>query len=45
MDRVSLALVIEQLSELESLLWRNVNPKTIWDNVVITCASAAPLRV
>ena len=45
LDRVALAQTIEQLSELESLLWRNVNPKTIWDNVVITCASAAPLRV
>jgi len=45
MDRLALAGVIEQLSELESLLWRNVNPKTVWDNVVITCASAAPLRV
>ncbi|MCL2701811.1 MAG: hypothetical protein FWE88_09005 [Phycisphaerae bacterium] len=45
MDRLSLVGAIEQLSELESLLWRNVNPKTIWDNVVITCASAPPLRV
>jgi len=44
LDRRGLATIIEQLSELESLLWRNVNPKTIWDNVVITCASAAPLR-
>ena len=40
-----LAEAIEQLSQLESLLWRNVNPKAVWDNVVITCASAAPLRV
>ena len=37
--------IIEQLAEYERLLWRNVNPKTVWDNVVITCASAAPLRV
>lgn len=43
-DIVQLASVIEQLSQLEQLLWRNVNPKTIWENVVITCASAAPLR-
>lgn len=40
---IQLADVIEQLSELEQLLWRNVNHKTIWDNVVISCASAAPL--
>ena len=40
-----LAEIIEQLSEFERLLWRNVSPKTVWDNVVITCASAAPLRL
>ncbi|HOD79811.1 MAG: DNA polymerase III subunit tau [Planctomycetes bacterium ADurb.Bin126] len=40
-----LADAIEQLSEYETLLWRNVNQKIVWDNVVITCASAAPLRV
>jgi hypothetical protein len=40
-----LASIIEQLSEFERLLWRNVNPKTIWDNMIITCASAAPLTV
>jgi len=40
-----LAEVIEQLSRYERLLWRNVSPKTVWDNVVITCASAAPLRL
>jgi DNA polymerase III subunit delta' len=44
-DLLTLARIIEQLSTLESLLWSNVNPKTIWDNVVITCASAAPLRM
>lgn len=38
-----LADIIEQLSEYERLLWRNVSPKLVWDNVVITCASAAPL--
>jgi DNA polymerase-3 subunit delta' len=42
---VQLAEIIEQLSRFEELLWRNVNPKTVWDNVVITCASAAPLRL
>ena len=40
-----IAEVIEQLAEYERLLWRNVSPKTVWDNVVITCASAAPLRL
>jgi len=40
-----LAEIIEQLSEYEQLLWRNVNPKTVWDNVAITCASAAPLNL
>lgn len=42
---MQLAAIVEQLSLLEGLLWRNVNAKTVWDNVVITCASAAPLRV
>ncbi|MDP6546605.1 MAG: DNA polymerase III subunit delta' C-terminal domain-containing protein [Phycisphaerae bacterium] len=31
--------VIEQLSNYEQLLWRNVNPKIVWDNVVLACAS------
>ena len=33
-----LAGTIEQLSNYEQLLWRNVNPKIVWDNVVLTCA-------
>lgn len=41
-DTTQLARIIEQLSEYERLLWRNVNPKIVWDNVVITCASGAP---
>ena len=40
-----LADILEQLSQYEQLLWRNVNPKIIWDNVVITLACAAPLRL
>lgn len=40
-----LAEIIEQLSEYERLIWRNVNAKIIWDNVVITCASAERLGV
>ncbi|MBS3735042.1 MAG: hypothetical protein KGY99_08970 [Phycisphaerae bacterium] len=43
-DAVRLADVIEQLARFEQLLWRNVNAKTIWANVAVTCASAAPLR-
>jgi DNA polymerase-3 subunit delta' len=39
-----LTTAVSQLSKLEKLLWRNVNPKIVWDNVVLTCASAAPLR-
>ena len=38
-----LAEIVEQLSAYERLLWRNVNPKIIWDNVAITCASGVPL--
>jgi len=34
-----LAGAIEQLSNYEQLLWRNVNPKIVWDNVVLTCAA------
>jgi DNA polymerase-3 subunit delta' len=34
-----LACIIESLSQYEQLLWRNVNPKIVWDNVVITCGS------
>ncbi len=40
-----LAEVIEQVSQFERMLWQNVNPRVVWDNVVITCASAAPLAV
>lgn len=39
-----LAEIIEQLARFEQLLWRNVNPKIVWDNVAVTCAAAAPLR-
>jgi DNA polymerase-3 subunit delta' len=40
-----LARVIEQLDACEQLLWRNVNPRLIWDNVAVTVASATPLRL
>ena len=39
------ARIITQLAAYEKLLWRNVNAKTVWDNVTITCATAAPLEV
>jgi len=39
------ARIIGQLAAYEKLLWRNVNPKTVWDNVTITCATATPLEV
>jgi len=41
-DRLAEALA--QVAEYERLLWRNVNPKLIWDNVAITCASGAPME-
>ena len=40
-----LAGVIEQLSEYEGLLWRNVNPPLVWENAAITVSSAQPLRL
>ena len=45
LNRIQLAEIIEQLNRYERLLWRNANARIIWDNVVITAASAAPLRV
>lgn len=36
---IELAGIIEQLCEYERLLWRNVNPRGVWDNAAITCAS------
>lgn len=41
----SLAEILEQLGRYEELLWRNVNPKILWDNIAVTCASAAPLEI
>ena len=39
----ALADILTQLARFEQLLWRNVNVKLLWDNVAVTCASAAPL--
>lgn len=51
-ERVAAALgldrtveIVDQLARFEQLVWRNVNPKVVWDNVVITCATGAPLDV
>lgn len=40
-----LAEILAQLARCEQLLWRNVNAKLFWDNVAITCTSAAALEV
>jgi len=40
-----LAEILTQLARCEQLLWRNVNAKLLWDNVAITCATAATLTV
>ncbi|MCJ7545057.1 MAG: hypothetical protein MUP47_10950 [Phycisphaerae bacterium] len=44
-DPAELARVIEDLDACEKLLWRNVQPTLIWDNVALTVAGAAPLRL
>ena len=40
-----LATIVEQLSRYEQLLWRNVNPKLVWDNVTISCSSGRQLAI
>jgi DNA polymerase III subunit delta' len=40
-----LARAIEELDAYETLLWRNANPRLIWDNVALTVTGAAPLRL
>jgi DNA polymerase III subunit delta' len=37
------AEILGQMGRYEQLLWRNVNAKVLWDNVVITCATGAAL--
>jgi len=44
-EAADIAEIIEQISRYERLLWRNVNPKLVWDNVMVTCASATELRL
>jgi len=36
-DVPQLGRIVEQLADYETLLRRNVNPKTVWDNVALTC--------
>ncbi|MBT3278481.1 MAG: hypothetical protein HN370_03805 [Phycisphaerales bacterium] len=43
LSQTQLAEIIEQLSRYEQLLWRNVSAKIVWENVALTCQSAAPL--
>ncbi len=38
-----LADVLGQLSRYEWMLWRNVNAKTVWDNLAIACASPSAI--
>jgi len=45
MDTSRLSDALGQLSELETFLWRNVNPKTVWDNILLTCSTAASLNI
>ncbi len=40
-----LAEILAQLARCEQLLWRNVNAKLLWDNVAVTCTSAAALEL
>ncbi len=44
-DPTELADILAQLARCEQLLWRNVNAKLLWDNVAVTCTSAATLEV
>jgi DNA polymerase-3 subunit delta' len=44
-DAPTLANILAQLSRYEQLLWRNVNPKLLWDNVAVTCTTATALEV
>jgi DNA polymerase-3 subunit delta' len=41
---LELARITEQIDEFERLLWQNVNPRLIWDNVALAAASAVPRR-
>jgi len=41
----ALVEILAQLSRYEQLIWRNVNVKLLWDNVAVTCTSAAALGV
>lgn len=40
-----LAQIVSQMATYEQFLWRNVNAKLLWDNVAVTCATAAELPI
>ena len=44
-DLDTAADIAAQLGRYEQLLWRNVNAKVLWDNVLITCDTGAALEV
>jgi len=41
----ALGRILQQLCTYESLLWRNVNPRAVWENVAITCTAAQSLGI
>jgi DNA polymerase III subunit delta' len=43
-DLDTAADIAAQLGRYEQLLWRNVNAKVLWDNVLITCDTGAALE-
>jgi hypothetical protein len=44
-DAPTLAEILQAISACEQLLWRNVNPKILWDTVAVTCSTGTPLEV
>jgi hypothetical protein len=44
-DAPTLAEILQAMSACEQLLWQNVNPKILWDNVAVTCSTGTPLDV
>jgi len=44
-DLIALSDIIETLARYQRELWRNVNTRILWDNVVLTCSCAKPVRI
>jgi DNA polymerase-3 subunit delta' len=40
-----LADILDHLARCERLIWRNVGAKLLWDNVAVSCTTAAPMGV